>query len=66
MFTGEDYSKLLAHAKSYLPFLKKLMGTKSLGIQEEHLNKLQSLYDMVDSRRLVFLNNPSLIFCCLF
>lgn len=55
LLTGEEYNKLLAHAKNYLPFLKRvMMNTGRLGIQEEHLNKLRSLYEMVDGKRLAF------------
>lgn len=58
ILTGEEYNKLLSHAKNYLPFLKRvMMNTGRLGIQEEHLNKLRSLYEMVDSKRLVFVLN---------
>lgn len=59
---GEEYNKLLAHAKNYLPFLKRVMtNTSRLGIQEEHLNKLRSLYEMVDGKRLAFVFNPTII-----
>lgn len=62
VLTGEEYNKLLAHAKNYLPFLERVMeNTKILGIQEEHLNKLRSLYEMVDCKRLAFVLDLSMI-----
>lgn len=50
--TGEEYEKILAETKSFLPFLKTILETDELGIQKEHQAKLRSLYDMVDKRRL--------------
>lgn len=53
VLTGDEYRSLLAQAKSYLPFLKEVIGGTNLGIQKEHLGKLRSLYEMVDTKRFV-------------
>lgn len=63
VLTGDEYRRLLAYAKSYLPFLKEVIGGDNLGIQEEHLGKLQSLYEMVDTKRFVLIEIPTLLSC---
>lgn len=55
VLTGDEYHSLLALAKSYLPFLKEVIGGTNLGIQQEHLGKLRSLYEMVDAKRFVLI-----------
>lgn len=56
----DNYYKSMDNLKNYLPFLKKIIDSQDLGIQEEHLNKLQNLYEMVELKRLAFIYIPSL------
>lgn len=61
VLAGVEYRSLLAQAKSYLPFLKVLIGGTNLGIQKEHLGKLRCLYQMVDVKRFVLIQAPTLL-----
>jgi len=46
------FDKLLLHLQSFLPFLTKVIDNRELlGIQPDHVSKLQCLYELVNGKR---------------
>lgn len=53
MFVGNENKEDLCRLKKYLPFIQNIINNaKDLNIQDSHLDKLWSLYDMVDKNKL--------------